>query len=54
MDTHGNLRGADAKVVLAPQKVWKVQNNVGITWKLIQIDFEPRKSEVRDYFADEA
>ena len=24
MDTHGNLRGADAKVVLAPQKVWKV------------------------------
>ena len=54
MDTHGNLRGADAKVVLAPQKVWKVQNNVGITWKLLQIDFEPRKSEVRDFFADEA
>jgi len=39
---------------LAPQKVWKVQNNVGITWKLLQIDFEPRKSEVRDFFADEA
>ena len=52
MDTHGNLRGADAKVVLLPRQVWKVKANVGITWKLLQIDFdEPHKSEVRDFFA---
>ena len=51
LDTHDNLRGADAKVVLAPQKVRKVQNNVGITWKLLQTDFEQRKSEVHAFFA---
>ena len=51
LDAHGNLRGADVKVVLRPQKVWEVQGKVGITWKLLQIDFEPRESSVHDYFA---
>ena len=51
LDTHGSLRGAAAKVVLRPQKVWEVQGKVGITWKLLQIDFEPRETSVHDYFA---
>ena len=40
LDKHGSLCGAAAKVVLRPQKVWEVQGKVGITWKLLQIDFE--------------
>jgi len=51
LDTHGGLRGASTKVAIRPQKVWEVQGKVGITWKLIQIDFEPRESSVHDYFA---
>ena len=51
LDNHGNLRGAAAKVVLRPQKVWEVQGQVGITWKLLQIDFQPCPVIVRDYFA---
>ena len=51
LDTHGGLRGASAKVVIRPQKVWEVQGKVGITWKLLQIDFEPRPVVVHDYFA---
>ena len=51
LDAHGNLRGADVKVVLRPQKVWEVQGKVGITWKLLQADFVPRESSVHDYFA---
>ena len=51
LDTHGGLRGASAKVVVRPQKVWEVQGKVGITWKLLQIDFEPRPVVVHDYFA---
>ena len=51
LDTHGSLRGAAAKVVLRPQKVWEVQGKVGITWKLLQIDLEPCEITVHDYFA---
>ena len=51
LDTHGGLRGASTKVAIRPQKVWEVQGKVGITWKLIQIDFEPREPSVHDYFA---
>jgi len=51
LDTHGGLRGASATVVIRPQKVWEVQGKVGITWKLLQIDFEPRPVVVHDYFA---
>ena len=51
LDKHGSLRGAAAKVVLRPQKVWEVQGKVGITWKLLQIDFEPCPIVVHDYFA---
>ena len=51
LDKHGNLRGAAAKVVLRPQKVWEVQGKVGITWKLLQIDLEPCEITVHDYFA---
>jgi hypothetical protein len=51
LDKHGSLRGANVKVVLRPQKVWEVQGKVGITWKLLQIDFEPCPVILRDYFA---
>ena len=51
LDTHGSLRGAAVKVVLRPQKVWEVQGNVGITWKLVQADFQPHEAVVHDYFA---
>ena len=51
LDKHGNLRGAAAKIVLRPQKVWEVQGKVGITWKLLQIDLEPCEITVHDYFA---
>ena len=51
LDTHGSLRGAAVKVVLRPQKVWEVQAKVGITWKLIQADFQPHEAVVHDYFA---
>ena len=51
LDTYGNLRGASVKVVLRPQKVWEVQGNVGITWKLVQADFQPHEAVVHDYFA---
>ena len=51
LDAHGNLRGAAAKVVVRPQKVWEVQGKVGITWKLLQIDIEPCEASVHDYFA---
>ena len=48
LEKHGNVRGAAVKVVLRPQKVWEVQGKVGITWKLIQIDFEPCEVVVHD------
>ena len=51
LDTHGGMRGASTKVVIRPQKVWEVQGKVGITWKLMQIDFEPRPVVVQDFFA---
>ena len=51
LDTHGGMRGASTKVVIRPQKVWEVQGKVGITWKLVQIDFEPRPVVVQDFFA---
>ena len=51
LNKHGSLRGAVAEVVLRPQKVWEVQGKVGITWKLIQIDFQPCPVAVHDYFA---
>ena len=52
LDEHGRMRDAQARVVLAPQKVWKVQNNVGITWKLLQIDLEPCETTAHDFFAE--
>ena len=51
LDTHGGMRGASTKVVIRLQKVWEVQGKVGITWKLVQIVFEPRPVVVQDYFA---
>jgi len=51
LDTHGGLRGASIKVAIRPQKVWEVQGRVGITWKLLQCDFEPRPVVVQDLFA---
>ena len=52
LDEHGRMRDAKARVVLAPQKVWKVQNNVGITWKLRQIDLEQCETAAHDFFAE--
>ena len=52
LDEHGRMRDARARVVLAPQKVWKVQTNVGITWKLLQIDLEPCETTAHDFFAE--
>ena len=51
LDTFGNLRGASAKVALSAEKVWKVNNKIGITWKLQQIDFESREPCAVDHFA---
>ena len=52
LDEHGKMRDATARIVVAPQKVWKVQNNVGITWKLLQIDLEPCETTAHDFFAE--
>jgi len=51
LDTYGNLRGASARVASSAEKVWKVNNKIGITWKLQQIDFEPCESCTVDHFA---
>ena len=51
LDTHGNLRGASAKIALSADKVWKVNGKIGVTWKLQQVDFEPSVFQTVDHFA---
>ena len=46
------LRGALGKVAVMPAKIWKVQGQVGCTWRVLQLDVEPRAEEIKDYFAD--
>ena len=52
LETHGNLRGASAKIALSADKVWKVNGKLGVTWKLAQVDFEPSVSCAVDHFAN--
>ena len=47
-----DLRGAMGRVALMPSKLWKVQGQVGCTWRILQLDVDPRTQEVKDHFAD--
>ena len=47
-----DLRGALGRVAVMPVKLWKMQGTVGCTWRVLQLDVEPRAQEVKDYFAD--
>ena len=47
-----DLRGALGRVAVMPVKIWKMQGSVGCTWRILQLDVEPRTQEVKDYFAD--
>ena len=46
------LRGAMGRVAVMPSKLWKVQGQVGCTWRILQLDVEPCTHEVKDLFAD--
>ena len=46
-----NLRGATARLAVIPSKIWKVQEKVGCTWRIVQIDIEAQEEHVTDYFA---
>ena len=49
-----DLRGACGRVAVMPQKLWKVQGQVGCTWHILQLDVEPCTHKVvKDLFADE-
>ena len=47
-----DLRGARGRLAVQPSKIWKVQGNVGVTWRVLQLDVEPSTQEVKDHFAD--
>ncbi len=48
-----DLRGAMGRVAVMPQKIWKMQGQVGCTWRILQLDVDPRtQEEVKDHFAD--
>ena len=47
-----DLRNAMCRVAVMPVKLWKVQGQCGCTWRILQLDVEPRTQEVKDYFVD--
>ena len=47
-----NISGAGGRLAVQPSKIWKVKNNVGCTWRVLQLDVEPNTKEVKDHFAD--
>ena len=46
-----NLRGAGARVCVQPAKVWKVQDKIGCTWRILQIDMIANEQQQIDHFA---
>ena len=51
--THGNLRGVDARIGLAPELVSKVNGRVKITRKLGEIDLEPPEASTTNDFPEQ-
>ena len=47
-----DIRGARGRLAVQPSKIWKVQGNVGVTWRVLQLDVELNSREVKDHFAD--
>ena len=47
-----DLRGACGRVALMPSKIWRMQGQVGCTWRVLQLDVQPILKEVKDYFSD--